>query len=65
MNGTGKVLPIIETIYPTTGFTPRSVAAIKPPLNSKSVNNEIINTINSLPYFGVYHLKKDFFISYF
>ena len=51
INGTGKTLPIIETIYALKGSNPINEAASKPPLNSRIGNIEIKNTNNSLPNF--------------
>jgi len=44
--------------YPGNGSNPKSEAAKRPPLSSSIGKSEIINTINSFPYFKLEKLSK-------
>ena len=57
------MLPIIDTMYPVSGLTFRSDAAIRPPLNSNIGKIDIMNTINSLPNFNAVKPLNNFIIS--
>ena len=47
INGIGKILPITDIGKATVQSTPKSAAAIRPPLSSKTGKREMIKTISS------------------
>ena len=56
IKGIGRILPIKHTANALTILRFKSAAAIRPPRSSNIGINEIINTINSFPYFKLVRL---------